>query len=200
MSNLQKKFIKIFSVVFIVVLLIGAGTYLYNKQLIGTPKTEVGSYEYYTSNIYQNKKFGFQVELPASWKRYAVREGEYEDGSVVWFGLPLQGDKIKEALAEPQSSSSVIDRGGIVILPIVYFDAHKNDCENSDEPCVRPIEIKRNDVSVFSLYVPDPNLWDYCGVTEGTEPYVCSVDRDLWSWNPKINDTESILQRTFKFI
>jgi len=196
-------------IVAVVVILIGGMGYWAWTQKSGlpaiTPETEsqttqqntnlAGLYKFHTEHIYRNDKLGFQVEIPPTWTKYAVRENTDETGTVIYFALPLAGNILPDILGEPESSSRVINIQWLDVMPVAYFEAHKNDCESADGPCAFPTEITRNSMSVYAWGWPNPHAgWDYCGDAAGTEPYVCRVHGDYW-----VND-QSIFEKTLKLI
>jgi hypothetical protein len=183
-------------VLIIAVLLIGGGAYVYvrNQQSSNT-QTSAGSYKLHTEHIYRNNALGFSVEMPSTWTTYAVREEKDKTGTIIWFGLPLEGTKVLDGLVEPESSARVVNIQWLDIMPISYFEAHKNDCKGFDGPCFFPTEITRNSTYVYALGTPNPHVdWDYCYTAAGTEPYVCKVRKDYW-----VNE-QNIFEKTLKLI
>ena len=158
-------------------------------------QASAGSYKLHTEHFYRNEKFGFQVEMPSTWTKYVVREDKDETGTVIWFGLPLEGNKLIGSLSEQENSARVINIAWLDIMPIAYFEAHKDDCEGFDGPCFFPIEITRDSTHVYAWGGPNPHAgWDYCYTAAGTEPYVCKVRNDYWI------DGRSIFEKTLKLI
>ena len=108
------------------------------------PNSTVSAYELHTEQVYQNDKYGFRVDLPSSWTRYEVREEKKGEETLIWFGLPLEGDKIEDLVGEPEKSARVIDLEFLDIMPVPYFEANKNNCDEVDGPCAFPLEIARS--------------------------------------------------------
>ena len=186
----------------LVVIIAGVIVWLVFVQKPSEPaiSTMTGPYKFHTEHIYHNDKFGFEVQMPSTWTRYAVHEEQEENEYIIWFALPLQGTTTVELLSEPEHSAHVIDVDWFEIMSIAYFNAHKHDCDNADGPCLFPIEIMRDKNYVYGSGVPWPHVgWDYCGVGPGakpnlSEPYVCAVRRDFWI--PQ--EDRSIFEKTFK--
>ncbi len=143
------------------------------------------SYTFYSDPIYTNKEFGFQVQMPATWTKYAVGLTKGTDGTtLITFALPLQSDKLTPYLTQVEQSANVIDRDNLEIMPLSIFAASQHDCDNADGPCSVPREIARNDTYVFAWLPTDPHAgWNFCADAAGKEPYLCSVYND--EFNPK---------------
>lgn len=136
-------------------------------------------YIHYTEPIYINEEYGFQVKMPELWTRYAVRIEKTDEKITVYFGLPLETEAIAQSLSELEKSERVIDLRTIEIMPIAYFETHKDDCSpTEDEMCFYfPEEIIRNEQYVFGWVIPRRQVgWNYCEASLAeAEPYVCSV-------------------------
>ena len=105
---------KLLLAVAVILVLISGGYYFYSKNLpsgqITTSNGQtVTSYIAHTEPMYRNEKWGFQVNVPATWTRYEVRESKHSEDNIIDFALPLQGNKISDLLGEPEKSARVIN-------------------------------------------------------------------------------------------
>jgi hypothetical protein len=138
-------------------------------------------YVAYTDPVYINNQYGFQVKVPATWTKYAVSVRQekfwYWDAILVKFALPLETGAFVEYSDDP--STRVFDIDALVIMPVDYFESHKNDCAGVDGPCRFPLEITRDNTYVFAWINNPLHNDNYCaGEGLAKEPYFCAVRSD----------------------
>ena len=126
--------------------------------------------------FYRNNKFGFTVQIPLTWTKYALREDQGENSFDIYFALPIFGNNLKiKGISNLEIVAHVVNVGLLQIMTVSYFDAHKHDCDHSDSQCFFPKEITRDENYVYGLGMPRPNFFsEYCP-PEATaqDHYIC---------------------------
>jgi len=140
------------------------------------PTPLVDTYLFHAEHTYRDNGFGFSIEIPSSWTKYAVREERGENSYNIYFALPqLKSRGMNKYIdPEPEYSARLLRVGWIQIMTVNYFDAHKHDCGYRSQ-CFFPKEITRDKNYVYGLGMPRPNFFsEYCP-PEATaqDHYIC---------------------------
>lgn len=147
---------KIFSIVLIVVIVLGLVTYLLyfknkNASSVNEPVTPVTD-----SVVYDNTEYGFTFSLPGSWRGYSVIKNTWDSNPLVATSTKQAGPKL--LIRNPAwTSNDPYQDIPILVFTLAQWNSYIAEDFTVSAAPIQASELARNNLYVFAL----PPRWDF---------------------------------------